>query len=165
MTEIAKTYLGNIHHHPELAHMAAEKDCWEVSLTQSDRAKGRIYARTDSGMSVGIIKSRDRTIQTGDLFQTDSDRLVLIHLPQPELLVLDFALVDNISPVQLVHLGHILGNHHYPIVVQENKIYVELVSDKLVLEKLLDSIKIPQLKISYQIYTGERQLVFSRHAH
>ena len=165
MTEIAETYLGNIHSNPELAKLAAEKNCLEISLSPSDRTKGRIYACTDSGMSVGIVKSRDRAIQTGDLFQTNSDKYVLIYLPPPELLVLDLASVDGSSPVQLVQLGHILGNHHYPIMVQENKIYVELVTDKSVLEKLLDSIEIPQLKISYQIYTGEQPLVFSRHTH
>ena len=162
--EIAQTYLGNIDRDPDLAQSIAQQTCLEVSLQDSDRQKGRIHARTASGIAVGIIKGRDRTIQEGDLYRTDSQKLVLIYLQKRELLVLDFSQVDpNISLAKLVSLGHILGNHHYPIVFKDYKIYVQLVTDKSILEGLINNVEIPDLKLSY--HSSNRQLVFSKHTH
>ena len=164
MTEIARVYLGNVNHDSDLSSLV--KNCLEVYLTQSDRHKGRIHAQTDSGEAVGIIKSRDRALQSGDVFRTDSGKLLLIHLQQQELLVLDLSLLKaDILPAKLVHLGHVLGNHHYPITIQDNKIYVQLVTDKVTIEKLISSLNIPNLQINYQQQTGDRQLYFLSHNH
>ena len=58
-----------------------------TNYRQRDRYKGRIHARSNSGIAVGIIKSRDRALESGDLFRTNSDKLLLIYLPEPELLI------------------------------------------------------------------------------
>ena len=90
MTEVAQVYLGNINNNSNLSKLV-KKTCLEVTLNQSDRHKGRIYARANSGMDIGIIKSRDRALQSGDVFKTDSGKLLLIHLQQQKLLVLDLS--------------------------------------------------------------------------
>lgn len=165
MMEIAQTYLGNINQDPNLALSIAKQTCLEVSLQDSDRQKGRIHAHTNSGVAVGIIKGRDRTLQDGDLYQTDSQKLVLIRLQERELLVLDFSQVDSkVAIVKLVELGHTLGNHHFPIVVKNSQIYVQLVTDKSSLEKLINSTQIPSLKYSYH-QSDDRELIFSKHTH
>ena len=166
MTEVAKTYLGNVKNNSELAKSIASETCLKINLQYSDRHKGRIHSHTDSNLAVGIIKSRDRALQSGDLFRTNSGKLVLIHLQETEVLVIDLSSLEtNIASSKLVHLGHVLGNHHYPIAIQDNQIYVQLVTNKTSIEKLLKNLNISGLKTSYQLPKGDRQIVFSSHGH
>ena len=149
--EIAQTYVGNINHDSDLATLVKIETCLTVTLQESDRHKGRIHAHTDSNVELGIIKSRDHSLQSGDLFKTDSGKLVLINLQESELMVLDLSsLESNISATKLVNLGHVLGNYHCPIIVREQKIYIHLATDKLILEKLIKDLNIPSLQISYE---------------
>ena len=165
MTEVAETYLGNINSNSKLRLMTSEA-CLKINLQFSDRHKGRIHAYTDSNLAVGIIKSRDRALKSGDLFRTNSGKLVLIHLQQAELLVIDLSTLDaDVAPAKLIHLGHVLGNNHYPIALKNNKIYVELVTNKTSIEKLIKDLNIAGLKISYQLPKGDRQIIFSSHGH
>lgn len=165
MTEVAETYLGNVNSNSKLAQSIAS-DCLKINLQYSDRHKGRIHAYTDSNLAVGIIKSRDRALQSGDLFRTNSGKLVLIHLQEPELLVINLSTLEpNVAPAKLVHLGHVLGNHHYPIAIQDNQIYVQLIANKTSIEKLVKNLNISGLKINYQLPQGDRQIIFSSHGH
>ena len=165
MTEIARIYLGNIDRDSELANLVSTRNCIEISLSESDRHKGRIYVHADSGETIGIIKSRDRALQPGDLFKTDLGKLLLIQLKEREVMVLDFSSVDsNIEPTKLIYLGHVLGNHHYPITLQENKIYIQLVTDKAIAENLIRQQNIPNLKIDYQLQSSNKY-TFSSHSH
>ena len=163
-TEVAQKYLGNINQNLDLANLIETRSHLELSLSLSDRNKGRIHGYTDSGVAVGIIKDRDRPLRSGDLYRTDSDKLLLIELEEQELLVIDLATIDNVSPHQLVQLGHVLGNHHYPIAIEGDRILVQLITDKLVLEQLI-KLSIPGLKISYQTKSANSEIAFSQHRH
>ena len=166
MTEVAETYLGNVNSNLELRQLITSEACLKINLQFSDRHKGRIHAYTDSNLAVGIIKSRDLALQSGDLFRTNSGKFVLIHLQQAELLVIDLSTLDaNVTPAKLIHLGHVLGNHHYPIAIENNQIYVQLVTNKASIEKLLKDLNISGLKISYQLPQSDRQIIFSSHGH
>ena len=163
MTEITQKYLGNIRNNSELAQLVTS-DCLEINLQFGDRYKGRIHARTNTNITVGIIKSRDRALKSGDLFRTKSGKFLLIHLQEPELLVIDLSTLDpNVTHAKLIHLGHVLGNHHYPIAIQDNRIYVQSITSKATLEKLLRDLRISGLQISYQLQKSDRQIDFSSH--
>ena len=166
MTEVAQTYLGNINENPDLSELVKIETCLEVYLTESDRNKGRIHTYTDAGVAVGIIKSRDRSLHSGDLFKTESGNLLLVHLQEQQLLVLDFSRLEtNISPTRLVYLGHVLGNHHYPIAIQDNKIYIQLVTDKNIIKKTISDLNIPDLQMSFEMQKADRAIPFSSHTH
>jgi urease accessory protein len=166
MTEVAQIYLGNINEQSELLELLNPENHLEVHLKQSDRYKGRIHAHTQTGVSIGIIKTRDRPLQSGDIFKTESGIFLLIHLQTQELLVLDFsALEANILPTKLVYLGHILGNHHYPIAIQNNKIYVQLVTEPKVIENMIKNLHISGLLISYETVAVNQEMTFLSHQH
>lgn len=166
MTEIAQTYMGNINDNADLAELAKIETCLEVTLQESDRHKGRIHAHTIDDIAIGIIKSRDRSLTSGDLFKTNSGQLLLIQLQEQELMVLDLsALEDNISAATLVHLGHTLGNHHYPIMIHNQQIYIQLSTDKIILEKLIKDLNISDLKIRYEMQSFNHDLTFLAHNH
>jgi urease accessory protein len=159
MIEIAQTYLGNLTEDSNLAAKVTQArqqgSCLEVSLSQGDRQKGRIQAHSSSGVAIGIIKSRDWSMGEGDVFRTQSDRLVVIQLQEQELLVLSFEQPITATATELVHLGHVLGNHHYPITIVKQKIYLQpgadLAVDLAVVEQTIKQLKIPGLIINYEM--------------
>lgn len=166
MTEVAHLYLGNIKHNSTLAQLVATQPHLKVSLAESDRYKGRIHAQTDSGVAVGIVKSRDRPLASGDLFKTEAEKLILVQLQAAKFLVIDLTNLDNsVSITQILKLGHVLGNHHYPIAIQASKIYVRLVTPKHVLEKLIEDLHISGLQINYETASHQQNLDFSTHGH
>lgn len=166
MTEVANQYLGNIQENAELSQRLTVETCLEVHLSKSDCVKGRIHAHTDYGVAVGIIKSRELSLQAGDVFQTESGKLVLIHLQPQKLMVLSFSSsTTDTLPSKLIHLGHVLGNHHWPIIVRKNQIYLQLVVDAAVMEATINDFKIPGLKIDYELRSPSEYLNFSDHTH
>lgn len=168
MTEIARKYLGNIN---ENSSLKSEVDtalklhqCWEIELASSDRAKGRIFTHSTSGVAIGIIKTRDSRLNTGDVFETESGRLILIRLQTQKLMVLSFTQPLKDRTIDLVHLGHILGNHHYPIFIESGKIYIRLVTEPKAIEQIIAEFDLPGLKIEYEGRALE-ELIFSHHGH
>lgn len=166
MTELAQTYLGNIYQDSDLAQLVLTQTCLKVYLTQSDRHKGRIYAHTDTNITVGIIKSRDRLLDSGDVFKTESQKLLLVYLQEQKLLVIDFsALGNDVSSAQLVYLGHVLGNHHYPIALQNGQIYIQLTTEPKIIEKIIRDTQISGLQIKYETRNSLDKVTFSSHSH
>lgn len=167
MTEIAQTYLGNIQENIALAEKleTSKELCLEVNLSPSDRRKGRIYTQSTSGIAVGIIKSRDWLLKEGDILETEQGKLLLVQIQSQELMVLSFndSVVNN--PIQLIHLGHVLGNHHYPIIVKDNKIYLQLIVDKEKIEATIRDFDIPGLQIDYVEQVESDRFNFSQHHH
>lgn len=167
--EIAQTYLGNLSEDASLAQRvksARDLDqCLEVSLSQTDRGKGRIQAQSTSGITIGIIKSRDWSLRQGDVFVTESGNLLLIHLQEQRLMVLSFTEPVANRAIELVHLGHVLGNHHCPITIRNNKIYLQPTVDTTIIEKTIRDFQIPGLRIDYESRSPEKYLHFSHHTH
>jgi urease accessory protein len=167
MTEIASIYLGNILEDnivDRLNEARQEHLCWEVHLAERDRNKGRILAVSTSGLEIGIIKNRDWQIREGDVFITETARLVLVHLQARELMVLSFSEPVGDFAIPLVHLGHILGNQHYPISIELDKIYVELIGDRELMEQTINNLAIPGLKIAYELKSSD-EVTFRSHRH
>ncbi|WP_414541877.1 urease accessory protein UreE [Nostoc sp. CCY0012] len=169
MTELAQIYLGNLTDNTSLASQVEQARCseryLEVSISQSDSRKGRIHAHTSSGIAVGIVKSRDWSLQEGDVLETQQGNLLLIHLQEQKLMVLSFTEPVGDRAIELVHLGHVLGNHHWPIIVQNHKLYLQLAADVEVMESTIRNFQIPGLKIDYESPSSATQLDFSHHTH
>ncbi|WP_041933716.1 urease accessory protein UreE [Gloeothece verrucosa] len=163
MIELAETYLGNITENSSLSQRIekalSDENCLKVYLNHTDSGKGRIHTHTTCGKEIGIVKSRDWSLQEGDVFETQQGKLLLVHLEQQKLMVIRFNLPVN-HPINLVHLGHVLGNHHWPIIVQNDKLYVHLAADEEVIEKTIRNFSIPGLEISYEWRRSGDKLVF-----
>jgi urease accessory protein len=169
MTTIAQTYVGNCFTDAQLQERVEQarqqQTCLEVSLSQHDVPKGRIHAHTTSGMAVGIIKERDRPLQAGDVFQTETGQLLLVHLAAQTVMVLSFTGEAAGHELELIHLGHVLGNHHWAILVQRDRIYVQLAVDPAVVEATVRGFNIPHLCVSYESRLADQHLTFSHHTH
>jgi urease accessory protein len=141
----------------------------EIELTQSDQKKSRIYAQTTSGDAIGILKQRDWVLTDGDVFKAEGDRLLLIHLESQKLIALSFDSQYPVDALQLIHLGHTLGNHHYPIVVKEDKIYLQPAEDASTVESTIKAFDITGLSIEYETRSPVQALNFGfpdrQHSH
>jgi len=169
MTELTQSYLGNSIEDATLAERIEKARssgrCMEVHISQTDSRKGRIHAHTTSGVTVGIVKSRDWSLRDGDVLETEQGRLLLVHLQEQKVIVLRFTEPVVDGAITLIHLGHVLGNHHWPIIVQDRKLYVELVVDAEVIESTIREFKIPGLQIDYELRSDNDYLDFSAHKH
>lgn len=169
MTILASTYRGNVGTDTHLAAHVEQAQrtgtLLEVQLQESDRAKGRIHTHASTGDAIGIIKGRDRVLSEGDIFETDHGQLVVVHLAAQTVMVLSFSGDATGQAIKLIHLGHALGNHHWSILVQPDRLYVELAADPLVMEATVRSFAIPGLQIDYETKAADTLLTFSSHAH
>ena len=171
MTEPVQIYLGNSIEDASLSERIEKARssglCWDVQLSQTDSLKGRIHTQTTSGVAVGIVKSRDWLLRDGDVFETQQGKLLLIHLQDQKVMVIRFTQPVPDCAIELVHLGHVLGNHHWPIIVQNHQLYIELAADVEVMESTVRNFQIPGLQIDYESRSPERYLDFSQqhHAH
>ena len=165
--EIAQTYLGNLKENQDIEQQinSAPKPCLETYLSQEDKGKGRIQTQSTSGLTIGIIKSRDWSLRSGDVFVTESENLLLIHLQEQNLMVLSFSETLTAKPSELVYLGHVLGNHHYPLIIDHEKLYLQLDNNSEVMEQTIKDLKIPGLNITYESRIPEQSLRFSHHHH
>ncbi len=169
MTELAQIYIGNWISDSGLAERIerarTQGISLEVYLNQIDSLKGRIHAKSTSGQVVGIVKGRDRSLKEGDVFETERGQLLVVHLEEEKVMVLSFTGETKGHEIELLHLGHVIGNHHWPIIVRANKIYVQLVADIEVMESTVRNFEIPGLSITYQSRSFDNQLAFAKHSH
>jgi urease accessory protein len=168
MITIAQTFLGNalkdVALQQRVEHARKMGECLEVELTQNDSLKSRIRAKSPDGTTVGIIKARGWNVAEGDVFETESKQVVVVRLQAQEVMVLRVASECSGYGIELVHLGHVLGNHHYPITISPDCIYVQLVADKTVIAAAIENFKIPGLAITYESRSFEH-LSFQPHSH
>ncbi len=168
MTELAEDYLGNVSESADVARrvMAAQRSggCLEVVIGRGDRAKGRILTKAANGQPVGITKGRDWTLREGDVLSTASNKFVLVSLESQQLLALRFEAGVSNQPISLLHLGHTLGNQHWPVTVKGETMYVELVGEveqmKETLRKVVSRLGIEGLQISLETKSAEESVDF-----
>ena len=169
MTQIASTWLGNYDVDATLAQQIEQEratgSCLEVYLHPDNNSKGRIYTHSTSGVAVGIIKERAVSLNSGDVFKTEQGQLLVVHIEAQKVIVISFTGVVGDRALELIHLGHVLGNHHYPILLDAGKIYVELVAPQEVIVATIEQFNIPGLCVSYESRSPDQKLVFSSHSH
>jgi urease accessory protein len=168
-TEVADCYLGNSREDDALAAQVAQsrqrQRCLEVTIEQKDCLKGRIFTQSASGQAVGIIKGRDWQLRDGDVLRTQRDRLVLISLKKQQVLALRFDRESANSPAQLVNLGHIIGNHHWPMTLHAETLYIALSDNADTIEatiyEIVETLKIKGLRITREFMAADHTLDFS----
>ncbi len=170
---LAETYLGNVGEDEDLARRfeqaRAAGRCWEVSIGRSDRIKGRLLTHTASGQPVGIVKGRDWLLRDGDLLETDQRDLVLVSIQQQQVIALKFVDGTSNQAISLIHLGHILGNRHWPITIKGESLFIELVAEAELIEstirEMAHMLGIEGLQISLEGRSPEAALDFSNAHH
>ncbi len=139
--------LGNIFHDKEWNEkfdQVNKTNSFEtIKLPRSDLEKTRLRAKTNQGTDVGIVLNSGAKIQNGDVLISNSDKFIIIQ-QNPEK-VISVKKKDKIEPnfdKILILLGHIIGNRHRPIQIEDGKIIFPILSESEldIFKKLFSSI-------------------------
>ena len=170
-TTIADTYLGNVNDQAALAEkIEVEKaSVLQVRIDRCDRIKGRIFTTALSGRSIGIIKGRNWLLRDGDVLATQSAEVtteyVLVSLKEQQLIAIRFDPNAHNHAVKLMQLGHVLGNHHWPITLCGDVLYVELLADASLVEstvqEVVETLGIRGLRITKESKSAQQAIDFA----
>ena len=125
----------------------------QLLLTRSDLGKRLLRRQTHKGTDVGIQLGSGTVLHDGDIFQDDDTNVLIVQLPEKTLSIKCTAL-DKTGA--LVLLGHIIGNRHRPISIQDDTITFPIQSDteKTTFEKLFhDILPYISMTVKEQIFT------------
>lgn len=172
--QVADEYLGNVNDSSELASQVAQdkskNQCLEVFIERQDCRKGRIFTQATSGHSVGIVKDRNWTLRDGDVLMTAQQQRVLVSIQKQQIIALQFERKAYNAPMDLVSLGHAIGNQHWPMSVQGETIYVDAIANadriESTLREIADTLGIKGLHIVREFKSADQSIDFSgSHGH
>ena len=100
-----------------------------VKLVRSDLEKTRLRTKSDKNTDFGIVLKSVSRMKNGDVLISNSEKLVVIQ-QMPEK-VISVKIKENEANFEeiLVILGHIIGNRHRPIQIENEKIIFPILSE------------------------------------
>ncbi len=119
--------------------MESEKKCEKVRISRHELERGRIRKTTDLGTDIGLVL--DSRLYHGDVILSDKERFIVIEqLPEKVLSIKIKNLREDASG--LLTIGHMVGNRHKPIAINDNIFSFPINSDSEVdvFKKLLTSV-------------------------
>jgi len=166
---VADEYLGNINEDRDIAIDVSQAEqqntCLTVAIERKDCGKGRIFTHTAANQPVGIVKSRSWRLREGDVLRSQSQQLVLVRLQKQPVIALQFERKARNSPVDLLRLGHIIGNRHWPVTIKGETLYVEVAANADVIEatirEAIETMNIQGLYIVREYKAADQALEFS----
>ncbi|MFB5610536.1 MAG: urease accessory protein UreE [Nitrosopumilaceae archaeon] len=163
--------LGNIFHDNEWIekfNKATQNNNFEtLKLSRTDLSKNRLRAITNKGTDVGIVLKSDSKIQNGDVLLSDKEKFIFIQQnPEKVISVTKKQKTEANFDDTLVLIGHILGNHHRPIEIKNEKIFFPILSEseleifKQLFSNIIDKI---ELQIEERIFEPHGELKTHEH--
>lgn len=165
------TTLGNIFHDNEWNekfNKVSQNNNYEtLKLSRTDLSKNRLRAKTNKGTDIGIVLNSHSKIQNGDVLLSDQEKFILIQQnPEKVISVTKKDKTEANFDNTLVLIGHILGNRHRPVQIENEKIFFPIMSESEldIFMKLFSSIidKI-ELKIEERIFEPHGELKTHEH--
>ena len=129
--------IGNIFYNNE-NNIELQKNTEKLKLSRLELEKKIIRKKTDQGTDIGLKLDSGIKLQNGDIFDIGDRKLIIEQLPEKVIVITLKEKNTNI----LVLLGHIIGNRHRPISIQNEEILfpIQADSEKEVFTKLFQSI-------------------------
>lgn len=129
--------VGNIFRSNE-NYRELQKNVEKLKLSRLELGKKILRRKTDRGTDIGLKLNPGINLQNGDIFEIGKTIIVIEQIPEK---VISITLKKK-NTHNLVLLGHIIGNRHRPISIQDKEILFPVQSDseKEVFTKLFHSI-------------------------
>jgi len=118
---------GNIFHENDFDCLV--KSNFEyLKVTRTELEKNRMRRETDKGTDIGVMLEPGTVLHNGDILTDGQKTIVIKQLPEK---VMAVKLRDNPSKSieLLVLVGHIIGNRHRPISIENEIIYFPIQSN------------------------------------
>jgi urease accessory protein len=162
--------VGNVYHDKKLRDIFNQKDsignCERLKISRLETEKKRFRQKTDQGTDVGLILDSNMRLRHGDVIVSNSKKFIIIEqLPEKVLTIRLKKNTSNLIEVAVM-LGHIIGNRHKPILIDNDLISFPIQSDSEVeiFKKLFNDIMSNfDLTIKQQIF--QPQLGLHLHEH
>lgn len=113
--------IGNIFDNKKLMirfkQMELKKSCEKIKIPRQELERGRMRKKTDLGTDIGLII--DAGLRHGDVIVSNLKKFIIVEqLPERVLSVKIKKSQKN--PFELITLGHMIGNRHKPIVIEND---------------------------------------------
>ncbi len=115
-----------------------QKKYEKLKVTRIELEKRILRRKTDYGTDVGLNLTPGVKLRNGDIIKNDEKKIIIEQLPEK---IISVKVKTNTNDV-LVLLGHIIGNRHRPISIQNGEILfpIQADSEEEVFTKLFQSI-------------------------
>ena len=166
---IITSIIGNIFDDKKLMtkfkQMESRKNCERLKFSRLELERGRIRKKTDLGTDIGLVLDSGTRLHHGDVIVSNLKKFIVIEqLPEKVISIKIKNLKDN--PSRTVTLGHIIGNRHKPIVVNDDVLSFPIQADSEVevFKKLLSGIMNNlELKVEEQIFQPQHRMYMHEH--
>ena len=139
-----------------------EKAFEKLQISRSDLEKNRLRRTTDKGTDISIVLERGSKLQHGDILNHGENFIVVYQTPEKVITVK----TKEDSFGLLVLLGHIIGNRHRPISLENRTVTfpIQAESELEIFEKLFAPIigKI-EMSIEEKIYISDQRMNVHEH--
>ena len=160
--------IGNIFDDKKLMtkfkQMEFKKICERLKMSRLELERSRIRKKTDFGTDIGIILDSGTRLYHGDVIVSNMDKFIMIEqLPEK---VVSIKIKKLKNPARLILLGHIIGNRHKPIVIDNDILYfpIQTHSEVEVFKKLLlDVVTNLVLDVGEQIFQPQHGMYVHEH--
>lgn len=153
--------VGNIFTESGL-HILKEKTFDKLQISRNDLEKNRLRRTTDKGTDVSIILERGSRLQHGDILNHGESFIVVYQTPEK---VITVKIKDDSFELAVL-LGHIIGNRHRPISLEDKTVTfpIQSESELEIFQRLFAPIigKI-EISIEEKIYTPDQRMNVHEH--
>ena len=161
--------IGNISDDKKLMtkfnQMESRKSCERLKISRLELERGRIRKKTDLGTDIGLVLDSGTRLHHGDVIVSNLKKFIVIEqLPEKVISIKIKNLKDN--PARSATLGHIIGNRHKPIVINDDVLSFPIQADSEVeiFKKLLSGVMNNlELKVEEQIFQPQHGMYMHEH--
>jgi len=161
--------IGNIFDDKKLMtkfkQMESRKRCQRLKISRLELERSRIRKKTDLGTDIGLILDSGTRLHHGDVIVSNLKKFIIIEqLPEKVISIRIRQLKKN--PNGLVILGHIIGNRHKPIVINDDVLYfpVQAYSEVEIFKKLLVGVMNNlEIEVGEQIFQPQHGMYIHEH--
>ncbi len=162
--------IGNVFYDTEFAEkfkkLRGTANCELIKVWRSELDKTRFRKNTDKGTDVGMVLNDISKLHNGDVLLSETERLIVIEQIPEKVISIKTKKTENPEKI-LVTLGHIIGNRHRPIQIEnDGRIIFPILSDSEidVFKKLFSSV-IDQIdiKIEERIFEPRNEMDVHEH--
>lgn len=161
--------IGNISDDKKLMtkfkQMESRKRCERLKISRLELERSRIRKKTDLGTDIGLVLDSGTRLHHGDVIVSNLKKFIVIEqLPEKVISIKIKNLKDN--PSRSVTLGHIIGNRHKPIVINDDVLSFPIQADSEVeiFKKLLSGVMNNlELKVEEQIFQPQHGMYMHEH--
>ena len=102
-----------------------EKNFEKIKISRIDLEKRILRKKTDLGTDIGINLDSSIKLQHGDIIGNDETKIIVKQIPEK---VISVKLKENTQNIGII-LGHIIGNRHRPISIEDKMILFPIQED------------------------------------